>query len=239
MAEHRKRGSWRAGFLDALRRGGSVERASQAAGIDKTTAYGARRRDPAFGAAWAAALAEAREALATGDVAPLARNEIVRASRAGRPCVMRVGPGRWSAETEALFLAVLEETANVKAAADTVGMSTTAIYARRGKWPAFAEAWAKALATGYTDVELLLIRHAKAVLSDAPRPRRRGRLKDDMTVADALNLLKLHRGSVKGGTPQRYGWRKVEPDIEEVRAEVLRKVAAMERAGVARRDGPD
>jgi hypothetical protein len=80
-------------------------------------------------------------------------------------------------------------------------------------------------------MEAMLIEHGKAVLSDAPRPRGRARrLKEDMTVAEAISVLKLYRASVKGGAPQRYGWRAAEPDIEEVRAEVLRKVAAMERA---------
>lgn len=232
-----ERGGWRAGFLRALGRSGSVAGAARAAGVDRTTAHGARARDARFAAAWDKAVAGARARLGAGVGPPMARDEIVRRSRHGRPCVMRAGPGRWSAGKEALFLAVLEDTANVRAAADAVGMSTTAIYARRAAQPGFAEAWAKALATGYADVELLLIRNAKAVLDDAPRPRRRegeGRgLKDDMTVADALNLLRLHRAGVKGGAPQRYGWRAREPDIEEVRAEVLRKVAAMEKAGRA------
>jgi hypothetical protein len=51
-----------------------------------------------------------------------------------------------------------------------------------------------------------------------------------MSVEQAMNLFKLHRASVRGGQPQRYGWRQQEPDIEDVRAEILRKVAAMERA---------
>jgi hypothetical protein len=51
-----------------------------------------------------------------------------------------------------------------------------------------------------------------------------------MTVDQAMNLFKLHRAGQQGGKPQRYGWRRQEPDIEEVRAEILRKVAAMERA---------
>lgn len=230
MAKARKEAAWKAAFIEALARSGSVTAAAGAAGVDRTTAYLARGVDEGFAGRWRAALAEGRGRLAAGEVPTLARDEIVRTSRHGRPCVMRVGPGRWSAEKEALFLAVLEETANLKAAADAVGLSTTAIYARREKQPGFADAWAKALATGYTDVELLLIRNAKAVLGDAPKPRRRGRLKDDMTVADALNLLKLHRGSVKGGRPQRYGWRKVEPPIEEVRESIMRKIEAIERA---------
>ena len=51
-----------------------------------------------------------------------------------------------------------------------------------------------------------------------------------MTVEQAMNLHKLHRASQQGGKPQRYGWRRREPDIEEVRAEILRKVAALEKA---------
>ena len=54
-----------------------------------------------------------------------------------------------------------------------------------------------------------------------------------MTAADALNLLRLHRAEVKGGHPQLYGWRRSEPDIEAVRAEVMRKLEAM-----ARKRGP-
>jgi hypothetical protein len=51
-----------------------------------------------------------------------------------------------------------------------------------------------------------------------------------MTVEQAMNLFKLHRASVQGGKPQRYDWRRREPDIEDVRAEILRKVAAIEQA---------
>lgn len=229
----KKEAPWRAGFLAALARGASVKGAAAAAGVDRTTAYEARKRDPDFAAQWAAALAEGRGRLERGETPALARDEIVRSSRHGRPCVMRAGPGRWSAAKEVLFLTALEESANVSRAAEAAGLSTTALYARRQREPAFAEAWAAAVRGGYLDVEALLIENAKAVLSDAPRPRRskghERRLKDDMSVADAINIVKLHRASVKGGAPQRYDWRAQEPDIEEVRAEVLRKVAAMER----------
>ncbi len=237
-----RRGSWRPAFLAALRRGGSIVGAARAAGVDKTTAYGARRRDAAFAADWDQALRAAQDGLAAdasgaGEAPTLARDEIVRASVHGRPCVMRVGPGRWSSAKEAVFLRALAETANVKRAAEAAGVSTCAVYGRRAKWPGFAEAWAEALAQGYTDVELMLIENAKATLGQLsgggqPAPACDGeRLTAAMSVGDALSLIKLHRASVKGGKPQRYGWRRREPDIEEVRAEVLRKVAAMERAG--------
>ena len=223
--------AWRAEFLAALARGGSVKGAAAAAGVDRTTAYEARKRDPDFAARWAAALAEGRGRLERGETPALERDEIVRSSRHGRPCVMRAGPGRWSAAKEAMFLAALEESANVSRAAEAAGISTTALYARRRREPAFAEAWASAVRGGYLDVEALAIENAKAVLSGAPAPSGTGRLTGEMSVADAINILRLHRSAVKGGAPQRYDWRAQEPDIEDVRAEVLRKVAAMERAG--------
>lgn len=230
----RKEAAWRAPFLAALARGGSVKGAARAAGVDKTTAYQARGRDAEFAARWVAALAEGRGRLERGETPPLARDEIVRSSRHGRPCVMQAGPGRWSAAKEALFLAALEEGANVARAAAAAGISTTALYARRRREPAFCQAWAAAVRGGYLDVEAMLIENAKALLSGAPAPSGAqpgsGRLTGEMSVGDAINILKLHRAAVKGGAPQRYGWRAQEPDIEEVRAEVLRKVAAMERA---------
>ncbi len=225
-----KEAAWRAGFLAALARGGSVKGAARAAGVDRTSAYEARKRDPDFAARWAAALAEGHGRLERGETPALARDEIVRSSRHGRPCVMRAGPGRWSAAKEALFLTALEEGANVSRAAEAADISTTALYARRRREPAFAEAWAAAVRGGYLDVEALLIENAKAVLGGAPAEREAGRLTGAMSVADAINILKLHRSAVKGGAPQRYDWRTQEPDIEEVRAEVLRKVAAIERA---------
>jgi hypothetical protein len=74
------------------------------------------------------ALGEGRARIGRGETPAIGRDEIVRSSRHGRPCVMRVGPGRWSAGKEALFLAVLEEGANVKRAAEAAGLSTTALY---------------------------------------------------------------------------------------------------------------
>jgi transposase-like protein len=227
----KREAAWRERFLAALARCGSVTGAARAAGVHRSTIYGARQRDPDFAARCAEALAEGRRRLASGGTPALAGDEVVRRSRHGRPCIALVGPGRWSADKEALFLAALEEGANVRRAARAARISTAALYTRRQREPAFAEAWAAAVRGGYLDVEALLIENAKAVLANAPRPRRKGRLVEDMSVADAINVLKLHRASVKGGAPQRYDWRAAEPDIEEVRAEVLRKVAAMERKG--------
>jgi len=155
-------------------------------------------------------------------------NETVRASKDGRPCIARLGPGRWSAKVERAFLDELTASANVKAAARAAGVSAQAAYARRGKWPAFAAEWQAALAEGYARIETLLICAATTTLDPEPVPEE-AREGPEMSVEQAMNLFKLHRASVQGGKPQRYDWRQQAADVEDVRAEILRKIAAMER----------
>jgi hypothetical protein len=153
---------------------------------------------------------------------------VVRPEKNGGTKIVRTTGKRWSTEAEETFLEELAATANVAAAAEACGFSDTAIYRRRMRDPGFATAWAEALAHGYARIEAMLIETAteslrrKPIAGDRPMPA--------VGFNDALNLLKLHRASVRGGRPQRYAWRQQEPDIEDVRAEILRKVAAMERA---------
>jgi hypothetical protein len=251
MATGRTPPQWRRTFLRELGRGGSVALAADKCGIDRSSAYQLRKRNAAFAASWDRAQEAARERLsfesplrdggcATSSEAPrdertlrtapkLRGDEIVRSSRAGRPCIARVGPGRWSAKSERAFIAELTATANVAAAARAAGVSTTAAYNRRRLWPAFAEAWREALAEGYVRLETLLIHAATSTLDPEPEPEAE-RAAPLMSVEQAMNLFKLHRASQQGGKPQRYGWRQQLPDIEDVREEILRKVAALEKA---------
>ena len=78
---------------------------------------------------------------------------------------------------------------------------------------------------GYTRLACQAIEAGAAALSGTPLGA--GGPLPAMTAADVLNLLRLHRAGVRGGRPQRYAWRAQEPDIEEVRAEVLRRLAVM------------
>jgi hypothetical protein len=243
MATSNTAPAWRRAFLRELARTGSVRLAADKCGIDRTSPYQVRRKNPAFAASWERALETARESLAAAAVPdapiPLARgvrggprlrgDEIVRSSKSGRPCIVRAGPGRWSAMTERLFLAELTATANVAAAARAAGVSARAVYNRKRLWPGFAEQWEAAKAEGYARIEMLLIHAATVTLDPDPAPED-VREAPPMTVEQAFNLHKLHRASQHGGKPQRYGWRQQLPDIEEVRSEILRKVAAMERA---------
>ena len=222
--------AWRRAFLRELARSGSVALAAQKCGIDRTAPYRVRRRNAAFAASWDRALATARTGLAE-QAAPRLRDDevVIRASKAGRPCIVRPGPGRWTARAQRTFLAELTTTANVAAAARAAGFSLNAVYNRRKLWPGFAAAWDEAKADGYLRLEMLLIHAATTTLDPDPAPEDL-REAPAMTVEQAMNLFKLHRASQHGGKPQRYGWRRQEPDIEDVRAEILRKVAAMERA---------
>jgi hypothetical protein len=154
--------------------------------------------------------------------------EIVHASKAGHPCIVRPGPGRLTVQAERAFLAELAATANVQAAARAAGVSTQALYKRRRKRPALAEQWRLALAEGRLRLDLLLIHVPTATLD--PEPEVEPREAPAMSVEQALHLFKLHRASQRGGKPQRYGWRQQLPDIEEVRAEVVRRLAAIQKA---------
>jgi hypothetical protein len=153
---------------------------------------------------------------------------VVRPEKNGGTKIVRTTGQRWSQEAEETFLEELAATCNVSASAEACGFSDTAIYKRRMRDPGFAAAWAAALEQGYAKLEAMLVENATESLRREPIAGDRS--PPAIGFNDALNLLKLHRASVRGGKPQRYAWRQQEPDIEDVRAEILRKVAAMERA---------
>src|SRR5690606_34104388 len=63
MAGKKTAPAWRRVFLRELARGGSVALAARACGIDRSSAYQARRRNAAFAASWERALERARARL--------------------------------------------------------------------------------------------------------------------------------------------------------------------------------
>ncbi len=172
-----------------------------------------------------------------------AAGRIVRPAKNGKTQVIRTRHF-WSEEAEETFLEELAATCNVKAAAQAAGFSTVAVYRRRMKHAGFTEAWALAIAQGYARLEAMLVERATASLSaravedvvakGAARP-----VPAEMSVGDAMSLLKLHRASVRGGPEQAYGHREKAPDVEEVRANILRKIEAIERARGLQDDGAE
>lgn len=228
--------------------------AARKVGVDRRSVYAVRERNAAFATSWDRALGWAREQLAAvggggasagpspegeGRSAAYRRrgtlrlrdDEIVRASKRGHPCVIRAGEGRWSTGGERAFLETLVATANVTAAARAAGVSTVTAYNRRRQWPAFAAQWDAALAEGWQRLELMLVCAATATLDPDPAIVE-GCEPPAMSVEQAMALWQAHRARVNGGKPQRYGWRRQEPDIETVRAEIRRKIDAI-RAGRA------
>jgi hypothetical protein len=164
---------------------------------------------------------------------PLLRaDEIVRDSKTGHPKIVRVKQGRWSAKVEAAFLAELTATANVSAAARAAGVTLPCVYMRRKRYPAFKAEWDAAVAEGFARIETLVVCAATTTLDPEPLPERAWE-EPRMTMDQALKVWVTHRAGGPGARKQRLGGMpRREPDIEEVRQEILRKVAAMERAGM-------
>lgn len=239
----------RAAFLTALGETGNHTIAAAHAKVSRSWVTLHKTNDPEFRAACEAAVAgaatRAREGAASGGTAkPSAKwgyidgeEMVVRAGNGRRAVVARARLRQWTPRTEAVFLRTLAASANVKLACAAAGLSVASAYVHRSKWSAFAERWKAALENGYVRLEFAMIDNACSAFEpgagfepDAPMPR--------MNVSDAITLLRLHRHGVHGtGRPGRTLSRL--PDPEVARANILRKVAAIERgdkAGLKFRD---
>ena len=225
--------SWRAAFLRALAESANVTLAASEAGANRSRLYAERRRDPAFAGAWDQAVSGARLRLqAAGQAFPGAGpgrtkkrqglEELVRwRSRVG-PQLSRARPGMLTAASAAAFLAALRDCCNVRLSCAAAKVRPGTVYRQRRICPDFAAAWAEALADGYDRVEMAMVGAAAAVLEgDAESGELAG-----MTAATALGLLNFHRRAMneREAAPP-------EPSIEEVRAEIVQRLAAMQAAG--------
>lgn len=104
----------------------------------------------------------------------------------------------WTAAKERRFLEALATCCNVKLAAKTAKVSTSAAYVRRQKNAVFRRAWETALATGYAQLELMMLERAlhgveKVVVGrDGTRTVMR-----EYGDRVALALLRMHRDTAK------------------------------------------
>ena len=237
----------REAFLAALRETGNRTLAAERAKVSRSWVSLHRRSDAEFRRACEEAVREAKESLAAHpDREPptgwgfLDGEELVVKGTGGsgggkRVQIARARLRQWTPRVEERFLAALAATCNVRAACAEVGLTPASAYNHRGRWPRIAERWDEAIQIGYAQLEWGLIRAACNLFSagseadpEDRRPVEVGPIRE-MTAADAIHLLHMHKHQVHR-IGKRPGLRAREPDIEEVRAEILRRVAAMERA---------
>ncbi|HEX8225341.1 MAG TPA: hypothetical protein VF605_16120 [Allosphingosinicella sp.] len=218
---HRKKiaGKWRKKFLSALARTANARLAAAMAGVDHSTAYGLRKRDSAFAAAWLRARAWGRERVKAegrpafpggrprparaGEAPPDPRALVVRQRKGGGAEVVRVGEGRWSPESEEVFFGWLGAGWGVRRAAREAGFSTNALYARRRLHADFAARWDEARSDSLERNDLLLIDSVQWSLDpgaveaaeNLPRP----------SISEAIRIRRLYRppAGAAAGRPAR------------------------------------
>lgn len=216
---------WRRAFLRALAVTANVTFSAQRAGIDKSTAYQARKVSPLFDRLWTQALADGRAALAGGRIPDGAagtdqRPLSIRSSKSGRVCVMATGEGRWNEQVEVQFFAVLAATGNAKAAARAIGMSDTALYNRRKLWPAFDTRWDEVVSLANERLAVQLLTSASNILD----PQELEVPDFDMSVDQAIRVAQLYEGRrQKNGSLKRHYPNRASVDVEAIKADIVRK----------------
>ncbi|HEY6814038.1 MAG TPA: hypothetical protein VI168_00730 [Croceibacterium sp.] len=230
-------------FLAAVRETGNQTIAAERAKVSRSWVHLHRSEDPAFRQAVdeavlaaKAALRQAQDERGDGLKPPsgwgfLDGAELVVRGTGGTGGGKRVQIARarvrgWSPRVEDRFLTALGATCNVKAACAEVGLTPASAYGHRKRWAAFAARWDAAVEQGYEQIEMGLIECAGSFLSNEEMPD--AAPLTGMTVDHAIHLLHMHKHQVRG-IGKRPGLRARWPDIEEVRASILRKVEAIER----------
>ena len=243
--------SRRRAFLTALAQTGNQALSCEKAKVSRSWVTLHRSTEPEFDAACRDAIAEARRSFdrlrtsgegvrrPEGKWAYLAGEELVVRSTGGAPAAtpeLARGRGRpqiararlhgWSPRVEERFLGALTAMCNVKAACAEVGLTPASAYGHRLRWPAFARAWDAAVTLGYDRIECALIEAGCDLFSpeqpdDLPPIR-------GMTFDHAIHLLHMHKHAARG-LGKRPGLPPREVDIEELRAELIRRLAIYQR----------
>lgn len=154
---------------------------------------------------------------------------MARATKRGTQMI-RAGAGRWCARAEDVFLTELGRTACVRGAAAACGFSTRALYERRKHYPDFAARWRTAEERAKERLPGLLV---AATIASLDPEIEAGDL-PGVNVDQAIAIVRLKgvgtaagAAAKAGGRAARYGPR--EPTIEEVRDEIVGRLAAIRR----------
>jgi hypothetical protein len=122
---------------------------------------------------------------------------------------------QWDPAVEDRFLAALASTCNAKAACAAAGMSPASAYGHRQRWPGFARRWDEAIEIGSDRLEFSLIEAADNLFSGVDVPTELAI--SEMTAAQAVQLLQLHRAAARGGG-RRPGRRRADRPVRAGRA---------------------
>ena len=239
MTRKTKAPPWRRGFLRVLARTGNVKLSAREAGVDHSTAYYHRKTDARFAAAWGEALKKAESGLrgingnrpsprpspASGRGSK-AGELIVRQSKRHGAQLVRVGAGRWNGAAERAFFGELGRTACVRRAAEACGFSTTALYKRRDKYADFAGRWDAVEEAAKARILSYLVSATIATFD----PELAGEGLPRVSVSEGIAIYRLKGPGSALGSGAKPGLRYGPPaaSIEEVRANILRKLDAIE-----------
>lgn len=114
----------------------------------------------------------------------------------------RVRSDSWTPDKAAIFFATLAQTCNASEAAREAGLCRASAYRRKAIDPAFAEAWEDALAEGYGEIELMLMRAAlfghesEETVRDGEGVVKTHKVTRKVDMSVALRLLLIHRDKV-------------------------------------------
>lgn len=124
------------------------------------------------------------------------------------------------------FLAELARTSNVTGAARRAQVDTSSVYRLRRTDPGFARAWQEALAEGYDNLEMDLLRRLREGELEGGKSKERARRKYDN--ANAFRLLAAHREAVGRQRALRQ-----DEDEEAILASIDAKLEAMRQRSLA------
>ena len=113
-----------------------------------------------------------------------------------RPRKRRAARDSWSAAKERAFLTALADSCNVKLAATVAKVSTSAIYVRRQRNATFRRAWDLALATGYAQLEMVMLERALHGVEKIVVVKGEPTVMREYSDRVGLALLRIHRDSV-------------------------------------------
>lgn len=229
---------WRAPFLRALATTGNVKLSAGRAPVHHSHVYRLRRKDAGFAAAMDAARAEAAERLADSPSPSLAnctgdalRGELILfRTRSGRPHLRAPRANGWTRAKEKTFLDALASNCIVTTAARVAGVTASAAYQRRLRWPGFAAEWQVALKNGVQALELRLLHDASEFMDNGYVG-----IPGDITVKsvdDAIAVLAYHKKQMDSYRP---AWNRKPVDVEAVKATIVRQAAALDAEAARKR----